>query len=265
MRPTGERSRCCVTLSLRKYICINNKINVTSNEMSISSQQRVRRLYLLFGFRAAGKTTLLTRGLQQGFCPFGDEHLEAFSTLVLPENPSSTPGYEQAKRSGSWFDMSHIHELAKDKILPQALWIHVDLLSLLYCSGTVIDDPSIRTPMLPHTLETAYSEQQISHSLIRYFTHPFFKRFDEMLVNVLYAPWEVCKAQWRIRQDQTKPSFDLFEQYVFEEGAVGESIHKAAYDGLATAMMYLKPTRLFQSQMVGDTLALKTLLEEPSE
>lgn len=233
--------------------------------MTTRTQQRSKRLYLLFGFRAAGKTTLLTRGLQQGFCPFGDEHLEAFRALALPEDTFSTPSYAQAKQSGSWFDMSHIHELAKEKTLPQAVWIHVDLLSLLYCSGTVIDDPSIFTPMLPRTLETAYSEQQISHSLIRYFSHPFFKRFDETLVNILFAPWEVCKAQWRMRQDQTESEFDLFEQYIFEEGVVGESIHKAAYDGLATAMMYLKPHRLFQSQLLDNTLVLKTLFEKPSE
>jgi hypothetical protein len=231
-------------------------------EMKSHTPIRSKQLYLLFGFRAAGKTTLLMQGLRQGFCPFGDEHLEAFRALGLPEDPFTTPSYAQTKQSGSWFDMSHIHDLAKDRHLPEAVWIHIDLLSLLFCSGTVIDDPTIYTPMLPRTLETAYSEQQISHCLIRYFSHPFFKRFDEMLVNILFCPWETCKTQWTQRQAQTGAKFDLFEQYIFEEGVVGESVHKAAYDGLATAMAYIKPTRLLQSQMLDNTLVIKTLLEE---
>lgn len=227
---------------------------------------RRKQLFLLIGFRAVGKTTLLTQGIKQGFCPFGDEYLRAFQSLALPDDLLTTKSYSETNRMGSWFDLCHVSDLARETTLPDATWIHIDLLSLLFSNGTVIDDPQVNVPMLPSTLETAYSEQQISHCLIRYFCHPFFKRFDELLVNILFAPWEVCKSQWQTRRVQTRQSTtaghpDLFELYVFEEGVVGESVHKAAYDGLATAMTYLKPTRLLQSQMLNNTLAIKTLQE----
>jgi len=52
---------------------------------------------------------------------------------------------------------------------------------------------------------------------------------------------------------------ELFERYIFEEGTVGEAVHRAAYDGFMTAMLYLKPHRLIQSQIIDNKLVLKNL------
>lgn len=204
-------------------------------------------LFVLAGCRAAGKTTLLAHALRNRIPIFGKQCDAYFQATNIP---SAFPEWafrpQQILDRGFWFSEGDISFLARVDELPQHVVIHIDLLSLV-----------CRAPRLLKSLAVKSDNLEVFNAEL---ANPFFRRFDHVVVNTLYAPWEVAATQWHARNRRSGAMHaDPMVKILFDFKQPRRDIHEAIYESWVSATTALRPELSVMSQIKNGRLLMKVL------
>lgn len=212
-------------------------------------------LFLLAGYRAAGKTTFNVNALRQNLCIFGEKHNNLFQTTKIPPRfPERDLGFQETLTHGSWFTSRHFAELTRLTELPDHVVLHVDLITLAITKRFFPDQADRRTITLNDLADEAYNAALFS----RFFANPFFARFDQVVVNTLFTSWEQNTRQWQKRRAQQN-GVDAKRQIFFDLNSPRQDIHNALYNGWLESVKTLKPELALLSVATGSHIDIKRL------
>lgn len=246
-------------------------------------------LFLLAGYSGVGKTTLLLHALKQGVPLFGAEDDALFRTILPPARlPEHETPLQDILKQGSWFAETHLPALSHLETLPDVVLLHLDLNQMVTTVPDLARRPAALVERLPRTMRGLADEEENLHFFINVLSDPFFSRFDRVVVNTLYAPWEAISSQWNsrriarkkrspgsvaldslvnvfrgirhavlqglllLRQDRPLPR----KRYLFDFKRPGEAIHQAIYRAWFRAVEQLQPDLSVRSEVRDGRLTL---------
>ena len=221
-----------------------------------------KTLFILAGYRGVGKTTLCVSALEKKLSLFGLEFDPLFQlTQVPPKYPEWELSLEQLLEARTWVGDSNLNALGALKGIPDHLVMHIDLLSLL----------SNRHCYPDHTLPYSLSDDQhqsfdhladaaINESaMLLYLSNDFFKQFTNIVINTLYARWNVTALQYQKRKG---PSFSphLFPDFCFDLNQPGEKNYESIYrTWLAVSENVLRPKEALVSKFQDGQYLIKQI------
>ena len=212
-------------------------------------------LFVLAGYRAAGKTTFNVNALRQNLNIFGEQYNSVFQTTKIPPHfPERDLGFRETLAHGSWFTSRHFAELTRLTELPDHVVLHVDLITLAITNRFF---PGQATPRNV-TLHDLADEANNLARCVQFFTNPFFARFDRVVVNTLVTSWEQNTRQWQKRRDLQR-GIDARRQAFFDPDAPRPDVHRALYNGWFESLKTLKPTLALMSQATGTHIDIKRM------
>lgn len=246
-------------------------------------------LFLLAGYSGAGKTTLLLEALKHRVPLFGMEYDSLFRAIKLPASfPEHETPIAQILDQGTWFAETHLPELARLKTLPDVVLLHLDLNQMVTAVPALAERPAALLNRLPRTLRSLADEEENLRFLENVLSDPFFGRFDRVVVNTLYAPWDVISRQWhdrRISRKKHRPACHVLDavasvfrrlrhavlqavllmcqnrplqrkRYLFDFKRPGAAIHQAIYRAWFRAIEQLQPDLALLSEVRDGRLTL---------
>lgn len=205
-------------------------------------------LFILAGYSGVGKTTLLASALRQRTPLFGHKYDALFQSTRIPSRfPEWAVGAKETLEGGTWFSDRHIPYLSTLTELPAHVVMHMDLVSQLTPSRNSGQCPAALLPLLPRTTQTL-ADQAVND---RFFKHilstGFYRRFDRVVINTLYAPWRTIAPRWRTRQAALKlPTGRLL---LFQHERPGADIHRAIYKSWFRCAAVLDPELMLFSRV----------------
>lgn len=142
------------------------------------------------GARGSGKSTLTRRCRERGVSLFGEEYLTQLLQFESEYKKSifdPTPLMQQK----TWIRLKYAHLISEMRQLPDVLFLHIDLMSLFMMETR-------RYTELKH-LATYQKYIDEADWFLR-----FIYRYERILVNTLYVPWEVAAYRHHQRVSVTK-------------------------------------------------------------
>lgn len=221
-------------------------------------------LFMLAGYPAVGKSTVLTSALRNRLALFGPKHDALFqSTRIPPRFPEWTLTAEELLAHGSWFSERDVPYLATQRQLPSHLVLHIDLASLASPDPKSPRCPPEVSALLPRTGRSLVDVAE-HEAIYRYaLSDPFYARFDHVVVNTLYAPWETIAKQWQDRQVHLQTKVPGREP-LFNFARPRPDIHKAMYTGWLRAIRVLNPELALYSEMKAGALTMRQVFARPA-
>jgi hypothetical protein len=246
-------------------------------------------LFLLAGYSGVGKTTLLLHALKQQVPLFGTDDDALFRTIQPPLRlPEHETPIEDILKQGTWFAETHLPALARLESLPDLVLMHLDLNQMVTTVPDLARSPPTLLDRLPRTMRGLADEEENLQFFVNVLSDPFFKRFDRIVVNTLYAPWEVISRQWNTRRVARKKRgrasmalvtvANLFrairhavlqvlvlmrqhhplprKRYLFDFKWPGEAIHQAIYRAWFRAVDQMKPDLMLTADVRDGRLTL---------
>jgi hypothetical protein len=205
-------------------------------------------LFILAGYPGVGKTTLLTMALRQQAPLFGEKYNALFQSTRIPTRfPEWAISAQETLERGTWFSDRHIPYLSTLPELPAHVVLHIDLVTQLTPSPTSSHCPAALIPLLPRTPRSLADEAGNDHVFKHVLSIDFYRRFDCVVINTLYAPWRTIAHQWLARQRAQKlPSG---RQGLFTHEGPGMDIHGAIYKSWLRSAAVLEPELMLFSRM----------------
>ena len=245
-------------------------------------------LFLLAGYSGVGKTTLLLEALNRQVPLFGAEYDAVFRGIKPPASlPEHETPIEQILEQGTWFAETHLPQLARLETLPEVVLLHLDLNQMVTTVPALAQRPAALLARLPRTMRSLADEEENLRFLDNVLNDPFFSRFDRVVVNTLYAPWDAISKQWNARRISRKKHHaghaldavaNLFrrvrhavlqtlvlmrqnrplprKRYLFDFKRPGAAIHQAIYRAWFRAVEQLQPDLTLLSEVRDGQLTL---------
>ena len=163
-------------------------------------------LFILAAMSGVGKSTLLTNALRFRVPLFGDTYNDQFQATNIPSRyPEDSIAVEERILNKTWFSGMHIDFFSKSDGIPTNFVMHLDLFSIsiilskLYRHSKYKEhcDMKALIDRTPQNIIFNNHNQAVNDSLL---SLPFFTSFDCILINTLYAPFEVARKQWNNSQ-----------------------------------------------------------------
>lgn len=203
-------------------------------------------LFVLAGVSAVGKTTLLQRALRHRLPIFGADDNARFQTTALPSRfPERALPFAERLCQGTWFGLADLKELTAQRDQLSQVVLHVDILHLLLTLHGL--DPD-------RQMDRARNEKTYREVL----AWDFFRGFDRVLVNTLYAPWEQVADQFHRRRERERRANPMKLPY-FDLEAPRKDVHAALYAAWLRAIEALNPHAAFLTRMQGDRIVSSPL------
>lgn len=228
-------------------------------------------LFILAGYPGAGKSTLLKNAVENGLPVFGMEHNEIFQRVRAPQAfPEDGVQLSERLEKELWVHEVDIPELQEMKKLPSSLVLHLDMFHFFLLFRSVPFAEGLADDLVPYLSVTAktlanspVSERLYGHLL----SSEFFDRFDHVLVNTLYAPWERTAMQWQEREKlltrvRSLDSMAFLERTFFRDEAQGRAIHNSLYRAWLRSLWTLRPELSLITETVGNRVDIKRHLRE---
>lgn len=217
-----------------------------------------RILFLLAGYPGVGKTTLLTSALRQQFPLFGNRYDTLFQATRIPTSfPEWAIGAKETLKRGTWFSDRHIPYLSTLPELPAHVVMHIDLVSQLTPSPKSGHCPAALIPLLPRTTQSLADEAGNDHFFKHVLSTDFYRRFDRVVVNTLYAPWRTIARQWHARQAAQKLPYGRLRLFAHERP--GADIHMAIYKSWVRSATVLDPELMLLSRVEQGRLVIEQI------
>jgi hypothetical protein len=198
-----------------------------------------RTLLILAGYTAVGKTTIAVDALRSKRPLFGKEYDELLQRFRMPSRfPEMALGIDEKLAGGTWLSYEDIELLEGIRDLPDAFFIHVDLISARLPRGTDIS-------FAEELIDGRANDEAFRAAL----SAPFFSSFGEVVVNTLYAPWATIAGRWT-RREGTRPH-PKGRHHLFSFEHPGVEIHRSIYESWFRCLDVLRP-RLSLLTEVGD-------------
>jgi len=219
-------------------------------------------LFILAGFRGVGKSTVCATALQKKTALFGEKWDGLFQQIQIPSHyPEWEIPFEQLLAEKTWFGDSNLNPLASHHELINPLLFQIDILSLLsnrHCYPN-LTLPSPLSDKTEQAFDALANPQINEYAFEQYLSHTFFKRYDNIIVNTLYAPWQITANQYEKRKGLAFQPH-LFPDFYFHLRQNGESIYESIYQSwLIAAQRILKPTEMLISKVTDQQLLIKRL------
>nr|SPS05433.1 protein of unknown function [Candidatus Nitrotoga fabula] len=215
-------------------------------------------LFLLAGYSGAGKSTLLLNALNKNLPVFGEEYNEIFQTTTIPAKfPDWMLSAQERLNQGSWFNEDHVSFLANVDPLPNHIVLHFDLIQILHERYFIQSCSDELAALLPRTFNSfansAHNEMFFRHIV----SNPFFGKFDRIIVNTLYTPWETNARQWKKRQSTMIIKERGLRPLLFDFQQPRTDIHQSIYGSWLNSIEKLDPYLSLVSESKDKRLFIK--------
>lgn len=201
-----------------------------------------KTLFILAGYTAVGKTTLTVHALRKKIPLFGKEYDHLFQSFKIPSTiPETRLSTEEKLIEGCWLNWDDTHNLRQMANLPEHMLLHLDLVSFVTPAKHVISTEALGTllPRSSSSLANNSHNEMFAKDAIR---RGFFSKFDRIIINTLYAPWEVIKKHWDDRRKSRGNRKDKRNRGVlFDQEDPGKKIHQSIYSTWLLSTSVLKP------------------------
>lgn len=205
-------------------------------------------VFVLAGYRGAGKTTVLGAALKSRQPLFGPTFDAEFQTVRVPSRfRESELTYAQCKAEGCWLTLNHLPLLFADDDPPRAAVIHLDLAGLLTIF-TLEGDPTAKV-FAPDSelLRRPVSDVRIRGLMAEaadMLGGNLAKRFDTVLVNTLHAPWTVIMD--RVGDRAYAPG--TLSHFLFNRDDPRDDVHAAVHRAWAAEVHRLRPAQTWATE-----------------
>ena len=215
-------------------------------------------LFLLAGYSGVGKSTLLARAIQGNLPIFGQEFHPTFMRTRAPTRDQERAlNLAQTLEQGFWLTHRRLPALARLQEPPPHLVMHIDLVSFISDPPPLVWAQGNGTT--PRDLALLADTQANEAAVRQGMANEFFAKFDLVLVNTLYAPWEVTAQRWRKRL--SPGAAQATRRYVlFDPDAPRPDIHKAVHAAWLRGHLAASPKVSLVSWVHGDRLRFRDLL-----
>ena len=142
-------------------------------------------LFIVAGYPASGKSTLLREAAKKRLPIFGEENDHALCTPETARAMHENRSTEEKLQLGFWCTLTDIPYLNAQDRLPRILVFHLDLMLAYLCWR----EARLTFPSL----------QQAEYALIRFFEQPAIARYDRVTTTTLDVSFEELQAHWSYR------------------------------------------------------------------
>lgn len=215
-------------------------------------------LFLLAGYSGAGKSTLLLNALYKNLPVFGEEYNEIFQTTSIPAKfPDWMLSAQERLNQGSWFNEDHVPFLANTDPLPNHIVLHFDLIQILHERYFLQSCPDELIALLPRTFNSFANSDHNEMFFRHIVSNPFFGKFDRIIVNTLYTPWETNARQWKKRQSAMIIKERGLRPLLFDFQQPQPDIHQSIYGSWLNSLEKLNPYLSLISESKNKRLYIK--------
>ena len=225
---------------------------------SAADSMSTRTLFILAGYSSVGKTTLSRLALQKKIPLFGPLDDELFqSTALPPKLPESLLSTEEKLQHGCWHSLADLPVLRSLAELPPHIFLHIDLVSFAMPGRHLASLPPKLVSLLPRSMDKLADDQENELVFTLSLSLDFFSRFDRVVVNTLYAPWERIAKQWQGRRAR-RSGTDLYgRKRLFDTERPRTDVHRAIYAAWLRSVGTLDPQVSLLTEVRGSRIVIR--------
>lgn len=214
---------------------------------STSPKKDLDTLFLIAGYTGAGKSTIVKISHDFDIKLFGEKYHQKFRETSITPPHDENDIYDEAIKRGANFQGKHIHRLAKEKFPPKNTLIQLDLKHLVHRLGHSAGTKAAQKEISKHTkIPTPLgkkSDPMICDLMTSsYLKNPFFKRFNNIIVNTVFTTFEDNYRQYTSRKVKQGSTID-YEKAEKRRGE--EHAHAAMYEAWERNLYILRPKKYF--------------------
>lgn len=225
-------------------------------------------LFILAAMTGVGKSTLLTNALRYGVPLFGNTYNDLFQITNVPSRyPDDGITVEERILQKTWFSELQIDYFSKTDEIPTSMVLHLELFWINILLSRIYNNPENKeysyikslTERTPLNLINDKHNQAIYSCL---FSLPFFRKFDRIIINTLYAPFEVTRNQWNSRESKRNrlarsKNMRFINSNIYNSDSAGDQVYNSIYRSWTNSVSNLAPSGHYFSQMKEGKLILE--------
>ena len=204
-----------------------------------------RVLFILAGYPASGKSTVLEKALANNWPLFGTRFNHQFQRTRLPPiYPEWRLSGDEILSNGCWFGGRNIGFLNSLERLPDQVVLHLDLLHLatIWDHFPPLDEEALAR--FPRQASGLSSEIENDSFFALALGHELYRKFEHIIINTLYVPWETNARQWRDRLSKN-PGLGDFKAPLFDPTRPMKGGHRELYSSWFGNLALLNPAEVY--------------------
>ena len=224
-------------------------------------------LFILAGYSGVGKSTLLANALKNRIPIFGRKWDYLFQATNIPLRfPEQTMTFQEILQHGSWFAGTHVKALHRLEAVPPHVLLHIDLIALAHTVVDPVLTPAEIVALYPRSPESLARNSDnilVMKYWLRQTLMKLSGRFDHVVVNTLYAPYENIVLQ-RQRRPGGQVKTGSIRSSLLDPNHPRPEIHRSIYGSWLRSIGILKPDLSLISQVKDGRLVIRTQQIKPA-
>ena len=183
---------------------------------------------------------------------FGKDFHQKFRTTCTTPNFKEYKNYEKAIKQGSVLQARHLIKLEREPSPPDSLLLHIDLTGVIKGLGHAVTTTSNKARIERKTnIPTPRSNMIIPEicdlMISSYVSNPFFKRFNNILVNTICTNFRNNALQLNARKSpgtKIEKASAGWKNLGFKSAESAKKFHKEAYNSWERNLHILQPEKI---------------------
>lgn len=156
--------------------------------MATTVKHSGRYIFVVAGYPASGKSTLLAQGTMGRAPVFGEEHDRLFRSMCQPSGLDEEAPTAQKLEAGMWFTLADLNALERLDPPPSNIVFHLDLLLFLLAV------------IRPREL-SEINRRSVGGALRGLLDRKLFKAYDRIAACTLLPDFDLVRSNWQERID----------------------------------------------------------------